>query len=135
GVDAVLRAGCRGITVHPRADRRHITPEDVRDVAAHLRERPDVEFNVEGDPREELLSMVLEVKPAQCTLVPVIPGELTSQAGWSKELDRGELAEAIARLKGEGIRVSLFVDPVRAPIEWAAELGADRVELYTEPYA
>jgi pyridoxine 5-phosphate synthase len=135
GVEAVLRAGCRGITVHPREDRRHITPDDVDEVAAYLRERPEVEFNVEGDPRDELIAMVLRVKPAQCTLVPVLPNEITSQAGWSRDLDRGQLAEAIRRIKGEGIRVSLFVDPARAPIEWAAELGADRVELYTEPYA
>jgi pyridoxine 5-phosphate synthase len=135
GVAAVFRAGGRGITVHPRADRRHITPADVYDVAAFLRDHPGVELNVEGDPREELLEMVLAVKPAQCTLVPVLPGEITSQAGWSKDLDRGQLAESIRRLKGEGIRVSLFVDPSPGPIEWAAELDADRVELYTEPYA
>jgi pyridoxine 5-phosphate synthase len=135
GVEAVLRAGCRGITVHPREDRRHITPDDVHEVAAYLRERPEVELNVEGDPREELIAMVLAVKPAQCTLVPVLPGEITSQAGWSRELDHGQLAETIRRVEGEGVRVSLFVDPAREPIEWAAELGADRVELYTEPYA
>ncbi len=135
GVEAVLRAGGRGITVHPREDRRHITPEDVYDIAAVLAARPDVEFNIEGDPREELLRMVLDVKPAQCTLVPVLPNEITSQAGWSKDLDHGGLADAIQRLKDAGIRVSLFVNPERGPIEWAAELGADRVELYTEPYA
>src|ERR1700704_5788155 len=82
-VEACLAAGVPGITVHPRADRRHITPKDVRDIAKALRggARP-IEYNIEGDPRPELLDLVEEVRPAQCTLVPVVPGEITSQAGW-----------------------------------------------------
>ena len=77
-------AGAHGITVHPRADRRHITPDDVRDIAAALASvRPRVEFNIEGDPRPDLLALVKEVRPDQCTLVPVVPGEITSQAGWT----------------------------------------------------
>src|SRR5689334_14696340 len=82
-VDVCLRAGVQGITVHPRADRRHITPADVREIAARLQGlRPAVEYNIEGDAREELIGLVHEVRPDQCTLVPVAPGEITSQAGW-----------------------------------------------------
>ena len=135
-VRACLNAGAPGITVHPRADARHITAADVRDVAALLAtHRPRVEFNIEGDPRPDLLALVHEVHPDQCTLVPVKPGEITSQAGWSPDTPRKPLEGAIRDLKDAGIRVSLFVDPLLAPIKWAAEVGADRVELYTEPYA
>lgn len=135
-VDACLAAGATGITVHPRADQRHIRPADVRDIAervATLRGR--VEYNIEGDPRPEFLAMVHDVRPDQCTLVPVVPGELTSQGGWGPDVDDDKLGESIARLKADGIRVSVFVDPEEAPIRWAARLGADRVELFTEPFA
>ena len=131
-----IDAGSAGITVHPRADARHITPADVRDVArllAPLKGR--VEYNIEGDPRPDLLDLVHAVKPDQCTLVPVRPGEITSQAGWSADTPPDMLSEVIAALKASGIRVSLFVDPEDAPIRLAASLGADRVELYTEPFA
>jgi pyridoxine 5-phosphate synthase len=94
-----------------------------------------VEYNIEGDPRPDLLDIVHEVKPDQCTLVPVRPGEITSQAGWSAGTPREELARVVSGLKDAGIRVSLFVDPEDAPVRWAADLGADRVELYTEPFA
>jgi pyridoxine 5-phosphate synthase len=94
-----------------------------------------VEFNIEGDPRPDLLALVREVRPDQCTLVPVRPGEITSQAGWSTDTPRDELTRTIADLKSHGVRVSLFVDPLLAPVQWAAERGADRIELYTEPYA
>ena len=135
-VDVCLRAGAGGITVHPRADRRHITPEDVRDIARALEgRRPAVEFNIEGDPRRELLDLVLEVGPDQCTLVPVAPGEITSQAGWRTGPETTPLASVVRDLKARGVRVSLFVDPDRDAIELAAALGADRVELYTEPFA
>ncbi len=139
-LDAVrtcIAAGSPGITVHPRADQRHITPGDVRAISALLRrEYPRVEFNIEGDPRPDLLDMVHEVGPDQCTLVPVIPGEVTSQAGWRQRMDAAAaLPEVIAALKARKIRVSLFVDPEPEPIRWAASVGADRVELYTEPYA
>jgi pyridoxine 5-phosphate synthase len=131
-----VAAGAPGITVHPRADRRHITPEDVRAIAKSLREHPTkIEYNIEGDPRPELLDLVEEVRPDQCTLVPVIPGEVTSQAGWQPGPATEGLPEAIRRLHALGIRVSLFVDAVPDPIRWAASVGADRVELYTEPYA
>jgi pyridoxine 5-phosphate synthase len=135
-VRVCIGAGAPGITVHPRADGRHITADDVREVAGVLAPlRGTIEFNIEGDPRPDLLALVHEVRPDQCTLVPVIPGEITSQAGWSPDAPREELSRAIADLKKSGVRVSLFVDPLMAPVKWAAELGADRVELYTEPYA
>lgn len=138
-LDAVMvciDAGAPGITVHPRADARHITAADVREMAALLAPlRGRVEYNIEGDPRPDLLELVRSVRPDQCTLVPVRPGEITSQAGWSPETPRDALARTIVGLRAAGIRVSLFVDPEDAPIRWAADLGADRVELYTEPYA
>src|SRR5712691_4024578 len=135
-VGASVAAGAPGITVHPRADRRHITPDDVREIAVVLRTLPPlVEFNIEGDPRPELLDLVEEVRPDQCTLVPVVPGEVTSQAGWQAGPERDRLPEVIGRLKAIGVRVSLFVDAEPDPIRWAASAGADRVELYTEPFA
>lgn len=138
-VDAVLLcidSGAPGITVHPRADARHITTTDVRDVAGLLAPlRGRVEYNIEGDPRPDLLELVRSVGPDQCTLVPVRPGEITSQAGWSPETPRDALARTIADVRAAGIRVSLFVDAEEAPIRWAADLGANRVELYTEPFA
>lgn len=134
-VETCIAAGAPGITVHPRADRRHVTPDDVREIARRLREsHPGIEFNIEGDPRPELIEMVHEVRPDQCTLVPVVPGEITSQAGWT----RGTAADVDRHVRGlrdAGVRVSLFVDPEPDPIRWAASAGAHRVELYTEPYA
>jgi pyridoxine 5-phosphate synthase len=131
-----LATGAPGITVHPRADRRHITPEDVREIAAELQPlRHTVEFNIEGDPRPELLALVAEVRPHQCTLVPVKPGEITSQAGWSPATSADEMRRIVGELQQAGVRVSLFVDPEVAAVEWAARMKADRVELYTEPYA
>ena len=135
-VRVCVEAGAPGVTVHPRADARHITAADVREIAAWLRDRGGVEYNIEGDPRPDLLALVHEVKPAQCTLVPVQPGEITSQAGWQAGgAAERELAEAVRSLKAAGVRVSLFVDPEDAPVRWAAKMGADRVELYTEPFA
>lgn len=131
-----VEAGSPGITVHPRADQRHIRPPDVYALAEYLAPMRDrVEFNIEGDPRPDLLTLVRETRPHQCTLVPVRPGEITSQAGWPADTPREELSGVVADLRGRGIRASLFVDPEPDPIRWAAALGADRVELYTEPYA
>jgi len=128
--------GAAGITVHPRADKRHITPNDVRDVARLLSGcKPHVEFNIEGDPRPELIDLVDEVRPDQCTLVPVAPGEITSQAGWRPGAQTSGVESVIADMKSHGVRVSVFVDPEEAPIRWAAAAGADRIELYTEPFA
>jgi pyridoxine 5-phosphate synthase len=135
-VDACVRVGAPGITVHPRADRRHITPDDARAVAAALAGRtPHVEYNIEGDPRPELLEMVRALRPDQCTLVPVTPGELTSHVGWGPGPQSAGLPDVVRDLRARGVRVSLFVEPVEAAIRWAAEAGANRVELYTEPYA
>ena len=135
-VRACIDAGVAGITVHPRADARHISPADVREIARELSPlKGRVEFNIEGDPRPDLLRLVHEVKPDQCTLVPVRPGEVTSQAGWSADTPPDALERVIRELKDAGIRVSLFVDPAEAAIGWAADRGADRVELYTEPFA
>ena len=138
-LDAVrvcVDTGAPGITVHPRADARHITKADVHDIAGYLKPlKGRIEFNIEGDPRPDLLELVDAVKPDQCTLVPVRPGEITSQAGWSPDTPRDALARAVSDLRNERIRVSLFVDPQEASIRWAAEMGADRVELYTEPFA
>jgi pyridoxine 5-phosphate synthase len=135
-VDVAVAAGAPGITVHPRADERHIRRADVVDIARWLREwHAGVEFNIEGDPRPDLIDLVLDVRPAQCTLVPVAPGEITSQAGWPPATSRDWLGAIVTRLREAGTRVSLFVDPHEAAVAWAADLGADRVELYTEPFA
>jgi pyridoxine 5-phosphate synthase len=135
-VQVCIAAGSPGITVHPRADERHITAADVREIAAELRKQPaKIEFNIEGDPRPDLLELVDEVQPDQCTLVPVIPGEVTSQAGWQPGPETERLPYTIDRLHARGVRVSPFVDPVPEPIQWAAAAGADRIELYTEPFA
>ena len=138
-LDAVavcLQAGVHGITVHPRADERHIKPHDVDDIAAALEsKRPAVEFNIEGDPRPDLIDLVRRVRPDQCTLVPVVPGEITSQAGWTAERDAARLPAIIDDLKSRSVRISLFIDPTPEAVHLAASLGADRVELYTEPYA
>lgn len=135
-VRVCVEAGAPGITVHPRADERHIRSADVHDVAEALEPvRDRVEYNIEGDPRPDLIEMVEKVCPDQCTLVPVRPGELTSEAGWPAATPKAALAEIIERFHDQGVRVSVFVDPEPAPIDWAAELGADRIELYTEPYA
>jgi pyridoxine 5-phosphate synthase len=138
-VDAVrtcIRSGAPGITVHPRADARHITTADVRAIAGILAPtRGRIEYNVEGDPRPDLLALVREVRPDQCTLVPVREGEITSQAGWPTDTPAAALRDHIGALKEHGIRVSLFIDPEPAAVRWAALMGADRIELYTEPFA
>ena len=131
-----VAAGAPGITVHPRADARHIRLDDVRQIADELRSRGDrVELNIEGDPRPDLLELAAEVRPDQFTLVPVRPGEVTSQAGWDPQSDVAVMREYVRGLSSVGIRVSIFVDPDPAAVEWAAAAGGDRVELYTEPYA
>ncbi len=135
-VRAIVGAGCRGITVHPRADERHIRRADAIAIAGELEPMRDaVEYNIEGDPRPDLIELVLQLRPHQCTLVPVKAGEITSQAGWPADTDRSEIGAIVRRLQAAGIRVSMFVDPEEAPIRWAAALGAERIELYTEPFA
>lgn len=131
-----MAAGAPGLTVHPRADARHIRFDDVRDLADVLGPVPrQVELNIEGDPRPDLLALALDVRPDQFTLVPVRPGEVTSQAGWAPATAGREVSDAVITLLAAGIRVSIFVDPDPDAVRWAAAQKADRVELYTEPYA
>ena len=125
------RYGAQGITVHPRQDERHITRKDVY----ALKEVVTTEFNIEGYPSPDFIKMVLEVKPAQCTLVPDAPGQLTSDHGWDTVTHLSFLTETISELKKNGIRVSLFIDPVNSLIEHAKQTGADRIEFYTGPFA
>src|SRR5687767_2985234 len=135
-VNVAVASGAPGITVHPRADARHINFDDVREIAATLQPlRGRVEYNIEGDPRADLLALVREVRPDQCTLVPVRAGEVTSQAGWPPDTPVAELRAVVGGLRNAGVRVSVFIDPVQAAVEWAASLSADRIELYTEPFA
>lgn len=129
-VDAV-RFGADGVTVHPRPDERHIRRTDVFAIASAI----EVEFNIEGYPSEDFLKMVLDVKPAQCTLVPDPPGVLTSNAGWDTVTHADFLRKVIARLHGAGVRVSIFSETDLELISKAKEIGTDRIELYTEPYA
>jgi pyridoxine 5-phosphate synthase len=135
-----LEAGAPGITVHPRADERHIRRHDVFDVADEVaRFRAEsgrsAEYNIEGDPRPDLVDMVLQVRPDQCTLVPVRAGEVTSQAGWPSSTPAAQLQSTIRDLQRDGVRVSVFIDQDLEAVRWAASLAADRIELYTEPYA
>jgi pyridoxine 5-phosphate synthase len=126
-----IAAGCHGITVHPRPDGRHIRRQDVLDLAAMLA----VEFNIEGYPSPEFLDLVCQVRPTQCTLVPDPPDVLTSNAGWNLRGDVAWLGEVLQRLRGQGIRTSLFMDPDSDQVRRAKDIGADRIELYTELYA
>ena len=139
-VDTCVAAGAQGITVHPREDERHITPDDVKDIAERLIEintqkSPTVEYNIEGDPRPDLIDMVIRTKPTQCTLVPVVTGEITSHTVWDIRKDGDMLKPIIASLKGVGIRVSLFSGTDVDQIAMTRDIGADRIELYTAPYA
>ncbi len=133
--EIALKAGAAGITVHPRPDQRHIRPQDVRELSAMLKDWPQAEFNIEGNPFHSLIELVRETRPQQCTLVPDDAAQSTSDHGWDLQRDASRLAPLIAELKDIGVRVSLFMDAVPASMALAAELGADRVELYTEPYA
>ena len=130
-----LEAGAHGITVHPRPDQRHVRPADVAHLTALLKKYPAAEFNIEGNPFHGYMDLVELARPTQCTLVPDEPAAVTSNAGWT--LDPATIARlrpVVDRLKSWGCRVSLFMD-AGAEMRPAADLGADRVELYTEPYA
>ena len=131
----VIDAGADGITVHPRPDGRHIRADDVRELAELLKATPHVEFNIEGNPFHNLLEFVREVRPHQCTLVPDESGQFTSDHGWALPNDTSRLHPIVVELKSLGVRVSLFMDPLSAAMPLARALGADRVELYTEPFA
>lgn len=126
------RFGADGITVHPRPDERHIRYSDVRELSGIL----TTEFNIEGNPKEEkFVQLVLDVKPAQVTLVPDNPGQLTSNHGWNTIKEQNYLRNVVAIFKDAGIRVSIFTDPDTDIIAAAADTGTDRIELYTENYA
>ncbi|MFN7427882.1 MAG: pyridoxine 5'-phosphate synthase [bacterium] len=130
-----IAAGAAGITVHPRPDERHIRPRDVLDLSRLLEGYRGVEFNIEGNPFHNLMKIALDIVPDQCTLVPDEAGALTSSFGWSLPARAAELEPVVQALKDAGIRVSLFMDPDPASMRFARELGADRIELYTEAYA
>ena len=132
----VIKAGANGVTVHPRPDERHIRYADVYELAALLATKSNVEFNIEGNPfTGKYMEIVPKVKPNQATLVPDAPGANTSDHGWNLQANRDRLIPVIKQLKDLGIRISLFMDPDVPGIRTAKEIGADRVELYTEPYA
>lgn len=123
--------GAQGITVHPRPDERHIRHQDVFD----LRPKLSTEFNIEGNPSDDFCSLVLKAKPDQVTLVPDAPDQLTSNHGWNTIKHEAFLRDVVGRFKAAGIRVSIFIDAQPVLADYAKKVGADRVELYTEPYA
>lgn len=126
--------GVDGITVHPRPDERHITRKDVYDLAKIFASK-NCEFNIEGYPSDDFIAMVIEVNPNQCTLVPDKPGQLTSDHGWDTIKDKELLLKVISKLHENNIRVSLFIDPDKTLLQAAKDVGADRIEFYTGPFA
>lgn len=125
------RFGAQGITVHPRPDERHIRYQDARDIKPAI----DVEFNIEGNPTKSFIDLVLEVKPAQVTLVPDAPDAITSNAGWDTIKNEAFLTDVIKEFKNNGIRTSIFIETDAEMIRNAVKTGTDRIELYTESYA
>jgi pyridoxine 5-phosphate synthase len=125
------RFGAQGITVHPRPDERHIRYRDVLDLKPEL----TTEFNIEGYPCDSFIDLVVSVRPAQVTLVPDKPGQITSNSGWDTKANLEFLTDIVSRFREAGIRTSIFVGTDPEMVEYAAKAGADRVELYTEPYA
>jgi pyridoxine 5-phosphate synthase len=142
GIPSVLRAaelclaaGAHGITVHPRPDARHIRTDDVHALATLMQAWPGREYNIEGNPFQNLMDFVREVRPTQCTFVPDSEDQFTSDHGWNLAQDGERLRPLIAEARALGVRVSLFMDPDPQAMAAARAIGADRVELYTEPYA
>ena len=142
GIPSVLRAaqlcleaGAQGITVHPRPDERHIRAHDVYQLAELLKQWPQAEYNIEGNPTHNLMEFIRQVRPHQATFVPDSQDQFTSDHGWSFPQDAERLAPLIAECRQLGVRVSLFMDPVPEQMAAARAVGGDRVELYTEPYA
>lgn len=127
----IEKFGAQGITIHPRPDERHIRYSD----AYQLKPVVSTEYNIEGNPIDSFIKMVLEIKPTQVTLVPDAVDAITSNAGWDTVRHKDYLAEIISEFQNNDIRTSIFVDPVKAMIEGAAQTGADRIELYTEEFA
>lgn len=134
-VEQLIDLGVRGITVHPRPDERHITRRDVYDLTELLQGKPNIEFNMEGYPSQDFLSLVTEVVPDQCTLVPDKPDQLTSDHGWDIAANKDQLLAVLNTLRDAGIRSSVFIDPSAEAVADIPSVGADRIELYTEEYA
>ena len=130
-----LEAGAHGITIHPRPDERHIRRHDAFDLAALLKTWPQAEFNIEGNPFHNLMEIVRETRPQQCTFVPDSAEQATSDHGWDLARDASRLAPLVDEAHAHGVRVSLFMDADAGAMASAEAIGADRVELYTEPYA
>ncbi len=130
-----LQAGAHGITVHPRPDERHIRATDVADLSALMKAWPEREYNIEGNPLQNLMGFVRQFKPHQATLVPDGEDQFTSDHGWNPAADTEKLRPLIAECKALGVRVSLFMDAEPSHMAWAKSVGADRIELYTEPFA
>nr|WP_312372883.1 pyridoxine 5'-phosphate synthase [Delftia acidovorans] len=130
-----LEAGAQGITIHPRPDQRHIRSEDVHELHALMKHWPQAEFNIEGNPTQNLMDFIRDTLPHQATFVPDSEDQFTSDHGWNFPQDAERLKPLIAECRQLGVRVSLFMDPVPAQMAAARAVGADRVELYTEPYA
>ena len=130
-----LQAGAHGITVHPRPDERHIRATDVADLTALMKAWPDREYNIEGNPLQNLMGFVRQFKPHQTTFVPDGEDQFTSDHGWNPATDTDKLRPLIAECKMYGVRVSLFMDAEPSHMAWAKSLGAERIELYTQPFA
>ena len=130
-----LQAGAQGITVHPRPDGRHIRAHDVADLAALLKDWPLAEFNIEGNPFQNLMPFIRQHRPHQATFVPDVEGQFTSDHGWDLSTDGHRLAPLVAECRALGVRVSLFMDPDPVAMALVRAVGAERIELYTEPYA
>lgn len=132
---ACLEAGCQGITIHPRPDERHIRAADVTEIAALMKQWPQAEFNIEGNPFHNLMDIVRAVRPHQATFVPDSVDQFTSDHGWNLPADGERLQPLVDECRALGVRVSLFMDPLPQAMAHARAVGADRVELYTEGYA
>jgi pyridoxine 5-phosphate synthase len=130
-----LEAGAHGVTIHPRPDQRHARYSDIAALARVVAEFPGTELNIEGYPDEQFLQEVIAIAPAQCTLVPDAPGQLTSDHGWDLQRHQEFLRSVVDRLKQAGIRSSIFMDPEAGQIRLAPQTGTERIELYTEAYA
>jgi len=130
-----ISAGAHGLTIHPRPDQRHARYADVYDLAALVADYPEIELNIEGNPTEKFMQVVLEARPRQCTLVPDDPGQLTSDHGWDVKAHENRLMKIVSQLQDKGIRSSIFLDPDPRQIEKVKDTATDRIELYTESYA
>ncbi|MDH0863294.1 pyridoxine 5'-phosphate synthase [Mitsuaria sp. GD03876] len=130
-----LEAGAQGITVHPRPDERHIRAGDVRELAALMKAWPQAEYNIEGNPTQNLMAFIREVRPHQATFVPDSEDQFTSDHGWNLPADAERLRPMIDECRSLGVRVSLFMDPLPEAMAHVAALGAQRIELYTETWA